>query len=264
MRLRLAGLACAFSLVAFVALAGLLARSFFVADELEWRHFTTTPSLHVPRPYGPSVEDDFGWEAYVADRSVHAQTFAGRVILWRQDAAPPGPPAAIADFTYATTRPPHGAPPGWMFRWHRSERDTTYWYYAQWGHRERTYREAWWRIQDGRWWKVGFAAGAGPGTTWPPWEYGALAFPLWLPMLPLSIAPVVWLYRRRRSTRRAARGCCPACGYDLRASPGACPECGNAVEGSLRAAATKSPPPVRHPAPEGRKNVAHGVSRGFQ
>ena len=30
----------------------------------------------------------------------------------------------------------------------------------------------------------------------------------------------------RSKRRRAARGMCPRCGYDLRATPGRCPECG--------------------------------------
>jgi hypothetical protein len=34
----------------------------------------------------------------------------------------------------------------------------------------------------------------------------------------------------RQRERRAASGCCPSCGYDLRASPGLCPECGTATE----------------------------------
>ena len=39
---------------------------------------------------------------------------------------------------------------------------------------------------------------------------------------PLAMALVRW----RRERRRAARGLCPQCGYDLRASPQRCPECG--------------------------------------
>ncbi|MDB5295570.1 MAG: hypothetical protein JWO31_1553 [Phycisphaerales bacterium] len=37
---------------------------------------------------------------------------------------------------------------------------------------------------------------------------------------------------RARADRRAARGRCPACGYDLRASPGRCPECGAGPKGA--------------------------------
>ena len=65
----------------------------------------------------------------------------------------------------------------------------------------------------------------------------AVTMPLWLPLLlVLALAGNSgWCarYWHRRQTR-AARGLCPACGYDLRGSPapgrGACPECGASVE----------------------------------
>ena len=40
--------------------------------------------------------------------------------------------------------------------------------------------------------------------------------------------------KRRRASRRASSGLCPACGYDLRATPGRCPECGAAAAGISR------------------------------
>ena len=62
-------------------------------------------------------------------------------------------------------------------------------------------------------------------------QYGEFQLP-W-PLLVLisgvfsTIAIKATLARYRRS-RRASRGLCPSCGYDLRATAGRCPECGNA------------------------------------
>jgi hypothetical protein len=53
--------------------------------------------------------------------------------------------------------------------------------------------------------------------------------PCWAPALLASVLPASWLARRlvaRRSARRAARGRCPRCGYDLRTPTDRCPECG--------------------------------------
>jgi hypothetical protein len=38
-----------------------------------------------------------------------------------------------------------------------------------------------------------------------------------------------WEWQERRKKRRAERGLCRQCGYDLRESPGRCPECGAAA-----------------------------------
>jgi hypothetical protein len=40
--------------------------------------------------------------------------------------------------------------------------------------------------------------------------------------------PLAWFRAIRRDRRRARRGDCARCGYDLRATPGRCPECGAA------------------------------------
>jgi hypothetical protein len=57
--------------------------------------------------------------------------------------------------------------------------------------------------------------------------------PLWalpLGVLPLTVWPVMGMYRRRRVAKRRAAGRCVGCGYDLRGSSERCPECGAAIE----------------------------------
>jgi len=57
----------------------------------------------------------------------------------------------------------------------------------------------------------------------------SVAVPYWMLMgiaTPLSVMRVYQWRKRRRTTRRALRGLCEGCGYDLRHSPGRCPECG--------------------------------------
>ena len=53
-----------------------------------------------------------------------------------------------------------------------------------------------------------------------------VAAPMWALATPFALIPLVHLRRTVRRRRRATRGLCPSCGYDLRASPETCPECG--------------------------------------
>ncbi len=65
-------------------------------------------------------------------------------------------------------------------------------------------------------------------------DYGAyvLALPHWCPLGMGMILPALrgrsWL-KQWHLRRRARRGLCITCGYDLRATPARCPECGTAV-----------------------------------
>lgn len=71
-------------------------------------------------------------------------------------------------------------------------------------------------------------------TTWHFWGHGfskranyfRLVVPYWSVLLATGIAPILWVFNRRR---RTGAGCCVICGYDLRATPDRCPECGTPV-----------------------------------
>jgi len=52
------------------------------------------------------------------------------------------------------------------------------------------------------------------------------ALPAWSLVALAAVAPILRMRAVLRSRRRARRGFCIACGYDLRASPDRCPECG--------------------------------------
>ena len=50
--------------------------------------------------------------------------------------------------------------------------------------------------------------------------------PHWAAALPPAALAAWALWLARRPARRAARGLCPSCGYDLRGTKDRCPECG--------------------------------------
>jgi hypothetical protein len=72
----------------------------------------------------------------------------------------------------------------------------------------------------------------------PPYVIAAYAvwFPHWFAVLVLSVLPARALATRGTLWKRARRGLCRGCGYDLRATPNRCPECG-AAAAALPAAA---------------------------
>lgn len=87
-------------------------------------------------------------------------------------------------------------------------------------------------------WREWFVATAGPvdssNRTFSMIPHQSLGIP-WAYLTILAVVlPVVWVLRHPywRKRRRALRGLCPDCGYDLRASTQRCPECG----GTMRSA----------------------------
>jgi hypothetical protein len=70
----------------------------------------------------------------------------------------------------------------------------------------------------------------------PPTPLKGVAMPYWFLVLFTATLPTAALARlRRRATalRRASKGLCARCGYDLRASPARCPECGSLTPSPL-------------------------------
>ena len=94
-----------------------------------------------------------------------------------------------------------------------------------------------------------------------------------VPMLPVALGCVgcgsFLIWRGARGRRRAKRGLCPKCGYDLRATPERCPECGTAgAEPGRYSRPVRSPAAIvgRYGARPlqncGRPNVAAGLCTG--
>ncbi len=93
-----------------------------------------------------------------------------------------------------------------------------------------------------------FHVGANAGDNAGPWHYhdSWVVFPYWslvVTTLPFSFWYAVRKRRRWVRRRRARRGLCLRCGYDLRASTDRCPECGTSIS------AKRSPGPPNSVAP---------------
>jgi hypothetical protein len=88
-------------------------------------------------------------------------------------------------------------------------------------HNEVTYETAWWN-------RLGFRYLRWAGRYWTGATGRMLYFtvPLWAVVLPWLVLPVGVVVRLANRRRRAHRGLCPRCGYDLRATLERCPECG--------------------------------------
>ena len=87
------------------------------------------------------------------------------------------------------------------------------------------------QVPASSWNRFGFAADSLRGA-FPQSRAGLIIFPYWFAALVLGLPTLllsVMSFRANRAHRRILRGCCVACGYDLRASPQRCPECGRAV-----------------------------------
>ena len=63
------------------------------------------------------------------------------------------------------------------------------------------------------------------------WREMRRSLPLWPAAAGAAVLPLGWVVVYARRRRRARRGRCLACGYDLRASPQRCPECGTEKAG---------------------------------
>jgi hypothetical protein len=100
-------------------------------------------------------------------------------------------------------------------------------------------------VDRGPLWQTFAVGGPPPAGVTPPWRTvrvvlgsatggsssssTGVVVPHWLVAAVAGVAPARRLTRVLSSRRRARRGLCLACGYDLRESPERCPECGRAT-----------------------------------
>ena len=72
--------------------------------------------------------------------------------------------------------------------------------------------------------------GFGTDAQWP--EYGGryVNIPHWFVTSTTGLLAFLFGWRWWVGRKRATKGCCVKCGYDLRASPERCPECGWAIQ----------------------------------